>query len=612
MKRLLACGRCIVLLLALLATTTQAAAQGAIGVKLDGVDASQFPKITAQVTVVDENGLPVLGLTPDRFELLEDGQASFAPAEARAVMNEKAAVSVLILLDLSSTMKGAPLQAAREASAKFLGRLLNEASDPDRAAFIGFGQQVDLKALTLTAGTTEVPFTNDKGRLLNVINFVEVDKDAGTPLYDALYRAIKIVAAQPGRRALIVMTDGRDVGSTLKDGDPIAEAQRQHIPIFPIGFSNSRLDKSYLTRLAELTGGHYQEAPTPDQVAQKFDEILPQLKVQYLLTYSSKLPKADGQTHSLLVRANTPRGQGFDEGKFQLGQPSPVATLAPTIVVPAAAAVAQPKETARPQVTPTPERKTGIMDDFTTWIGENTLIVVVLAAAVILLLLLIAFIIVFMRRRSSEQAVVGGAPPAVAGGEPYAPAAQPVWAAEPSRPALATGRDEVIARTGATGTVATANAGLPPIQTGTWVAPTDAPVAPAPFGPPPVSAGRSFAPGGEPEDVEGTVVISRGPKQKVVGLLVDRKQPTRRFDVDKPTVTIGRAAGNNIIIEHPTISRQHAAIKLEGDAFRLYDLGSANGTFIGEKRVREPLPLEDGAIVRFGAVEFVFKRMQLG
>jgi hypothetical protein len=109
----------------------------------------------------------------------------------------------------------------------------------------------------------------------------------------------------------------------------------------------------------------------------------------------------------------------------------------------------------------------------------------------------------------------------------------------------------------------------------------------------------------------GTVIIQRGPKLKVLGMLVDKKELSRRFDIDKPVVTIGRAPGNSFIVEHATVSRQHATIKIEGEDLRLYDLGSANGTFVNDKRVREPATLHDGDTVRLGEAEFIFKRVVL-
>jgi len=606
MKGLPKCTGWLILALAIaLSSGQRTAAQGGVTVKLDSVDASQYPELSVAVTVIDENGLPVTDLTADRFELIEDGQASFPPDRAQMISNDDAAASVLILIDLGGTMKGAPLDAAREATGKFLDNLLNKASDQDRAAFMGIGPNVNIQSTSLADDAREVPFTDDKGRLMNIVNFLEVNTDAGTPLYDALYRAVKITAAQPGRRAIIVMTDGRDVGSTLKDGDPIAEAQRQHIPVFPIGLSNSRLDRSYLQRLAELTGGLYQEAPTPDEVAQKFQEVLAQLKVQYALTYQSRLPKGTGQYHSLLVRVNTPRGQGFDEAKFQLGQPAPTSQPGeqPASLTP------QPQGTTVQQPTATPVKEVGMSEGVSGLFNDNPLIAVGLIVAAILLLALVALIVILVRRRSAEPAQAWGGD--AGAGEAFAPApAQAPWgkSAEPPGQAGFTEAGPSLAVPGmssAAGLTGPTSKAPGVADGGTWVAPTDLPVSPKPFGVP------AAPPVGRPDEEEGTVVLARGPKPKVIGFLVDRKQPTRRYDLDKPAVTIGRAAGNTIVIDHPTVSRQHATIKLENADFRLYDLGSANGTFTGDQRVREPVTLQDGVIVRFGEVEFVFKRMSL-
>jgi pSer/pThr/pTyr-binding forkhead associated (FHA) protein len=98
---------------------------------------------------------------------------------------------------------------------------------------------------------------------------------------------------------------------------------------------------------------------------------------------------------------------------------------------------------------------------------------------------------------------------------------------------------------------------------------------------------------------------------RVVGLLIERDHPENRLDVAKPMVKVGRSQDNDLVIDHNTVSRQHAAIKLEEDRFRLYDLGSTNGTFVGEERIREPVTLEDGATVSFGEKTFIFKVISL-
>jgi pSer/pThr/pTyr-binding forkhead associated (FHA) protein len=98
----------------------------------------------------------------------------------------------------------------------------------------------------------------------------------------------------------------------------------------------------------------------------------------------------------------------------------------------------------------------------------------------------------------------------------------------------------------------------------------------------------------------------------IVGLLIDRDHPDRRLDVAKPALVIGRSQENDLVVDHNTVSRQHATIKLEGEQFYLYDMGSTNGTFVGEQQIREPVALEDGMMIRFGEKAFIFKIISLG
>jgi pSer/pThr/pTyr-binding forkhead associated (FHA) protein len=57
------------------------------------------------------------------------------------------------------------------------------------------------------------------------------------------------------------------------------------------------------------------------------------------------------------------------------------------------------------------------------------------------------------------------------------------------------------------------------------------------------------------------------------------------------------------------VSRQHARIRLEEDKFLLFDLGSANGTFVNGQRLEQPVTLAENDVVRFGEIEFTFKQL---
>ena len=76
------------------------------------------------------------------------------------------------------------------------------------------------------------------------------------------------------------------------------------------------------------------------------------------------------------------------------------------------------------------------------------------------------------------------------------------------------------------------------------------------------------------------------------------------------TTTIGRAPDNTITVVHPTISRKHARLSLEGGIWVLEDLGSVNGIVFEGRRV-DKLPLSPGDPFELGEVEFYFFDMEV-
>ena len=70
--------------------------------------------------------------------------------------------------------------------------------------------------------------------------------------------------------------------------------------------------------------------------------------------------------------------------------------------------------------------------------------------------------------------------------------------------------------------------------------------------------------------------------------------------VDKGRLSVGRDPTNQIVIDDPSVSREHAAIVAVGNDHILEDLASANGTFVNGKR-RSRRILQHGDVVAFGA-----------
>lgn len=84
----------------------------------------------------------------------------------------------------------------------------------------------------------------------------------------------------------------------------------------------------------------------------------------------------------------------------------------------------------------------------------------------------------------------------------------------------------------------------------------------------------------------------------------------REYPITAATVIIGRADGNQVVIDHVSVSRRHAQMVIEASKVTIQDLGSGTGTFVGSQRVpgNEAVAIEPGQTIRFGDVEarFVF------
>src|SRR5512143_907094 len=80
---------------------------------------------------------------------------------------------------------------------------------------------------------------------------------------------------------------------------------------------------------------------------------------------------------------------------------------------------------------------------------------------------------------------------------------------------------------------------------------------------------------------------------------------TREYPIDQPSFSIGRAQGNELIIEDTSVSRRHARLTVESGKLMIEDTGSANGTFIGSQRLAANASslVPDDQIVRLGDVE---------
>jgi len=80
----------------------------------------------------------------------------------------------------------------------------------------------------------------------------------------------------------------------------------------------------------------------------------------------------------------------------------------------------------------------------------------------------------------------------------------------------------------------------------------------------------------------------------------------KSFPISDNTLKIGKASDNDVVIDSPTVSRNHIVIQRQGDRFLVQDLQSTNGTFIDGAQIREAY-LKPGQLLELGDVQLRFQ-----
>ena len=290
---------------------------------LGGQERAQFrggtDLVSIYATVVDKNRRLVPNLRQEEFVVTDDGR----PQTLSFFTNDIQPFSVVLMLDRSGSM-GDHFDLPRDAAIEFVRQML----PADQARIGSFSDDIRI---------TPSEFTSSQTRLIDVLN-QDLLGGGKSPVWTAIDRSIDAVAAMPGRRVVLVLTDGHDEPvwnqPRTKLDKLLDRARIADVMIYTIGFSSTMSqysasrdpriggpfgfppgggaprNTSVLTKvvqppdpalkdLAAVSGGGYFELKEKDDLRETFRRVAEELHRQYWMGFTPT--RLDGKSHEIEV-----------------------------------------------------------------------------------------------------------------------------------------------------------------------------------------------------------------------------------------------------------------------------------------------------------------------
>ena len=254
-------------------------------------------------SVRDKNGSYVKGLQKEDFEVKQDGKRQLLSHFAREVDSP---MTVALMLDVSGSVSSI-IGVEKSAAARFLGEVLRPG---DKSLLVGFAQLIavwqdlteskeDMSQALEQAGPGALPSGNP-----------ELRPRGGTLLYDA----VALVASQklkrlPGRKTIVVISDGEDNGSIAKISEAVKAAHEADAVLYGIHYVDeergySRGGLAALEKLSEPTGGRAFHVSGRVKLEDVFRQIGEEMRNQYGLGFPPPPGAKAGDFHKLEVKTS--------------------------------------------------------------------------------------------------------------------------------------------------------------------------------------------------------------------------------------------------------------------------------------------------------------------
>ena len=254
------------------------------------------------VTVTDNKGNLVTGLTAEDFVVSEDGRPQtlryFAAGDRSGP--PAAEMHLGLLLDVSESM-GEDLGFTKTAAIKFLNTLTDAAD----ITVVDFDTQVRVGRY-------------GQGDFARLVERIRQQKARGnTALYDAIGMYLDGAHEQTGRKIMLLYTDGGDTRSAIRFGELLNLLKASDVTVYVIGMLEHQTQASkgaqrpILHQMADATGGQAFFPLSVKNLESVYEKVLAEIRAQYTVGYVSTNEQTDGAWRKVELKVDRKDGRDY-------------------------------------------------------------------------------------------------------------------------------------------------------------------------------------------------------------------------------------------------------------------------------------------------------------
>jgi tight adherence protein B len=256
-------------LVVLLCTAAAASADPALTVRVSPGTALPFRTLIV--------GLPAGQiLTPTDVHVFENGEPVRNATVIPASQARTSQFGVVLVVDASDSMDGAPIADATDAARQFAKAVAGSS---------------ELGVVTFNSTTNVLqPLTTDQAAIATALA-QPPPVALGTHIYDGITRAVELLSqAKIHNGSIVLLSDGRDTGSAASEAEASAAAQKAGVRIYSVGLRSKAFDASALQQIAKDGHGSFTEATSSAALAPIFSQLGQVVANQYIIRYRTDQP----------------------------------------------------------------------------------------------------------------------------------------------------------------------------------------------------------------------------------------------------------------------------------------------------------------------------------